>query len=110
MDEKDFDRLAKLGALEDMPSGGKGVRVSLQYQPNLTLRARAERRQELCRRFEDIDRHIGPLGACIDLDSLSLSAQTVEALLPVEKVEEIERVLREDKVRTALVERVQVVD
>ena len=94
-----FKKLEKLGALGTLHSGTKGVYVSLQYKPSLTELSRSARRDALRAEFEKVARAIEPQGAEVDLDSISVSGQTVEALLPIDHYEELESRLNRQNIR-----------
>ena len=98
MDAKVLDKLYKIGAVERLPDGQDGVRVSLQYRGPMTNPSRSHRRDLLKQTFEDIARSIASEGAEVDLDSVSVSGQTVEAILPVAKYDDIESKLLEQNI------------
>jgi len=102
MDRHQIEKLTQLGELVDLGSGRKGVRVSLQYQPRLTQRERDARRDLLRHEFASVAADLQPRGAVVDLDSLSLSAQTIEAVLPLDRIDELERELGDRDVRVDL--------
>jgi len=63
--------------------------VSLQYQPRMKTRSRRERRKELLEKFDQAAQAVDLDGDNIDLDSLSVSGQTIEAFLPLNQIEEL---------------------
>jgi len=70
-------------------AGQTGVMVSLQYQPRMKTRSRRERRKELLEKFDQAAQAVDLDGDNIDLDSLSVSGQTIEAFLPLNQIEEL---------------------
>lgn len=92
-------KLEKLNALTDLGAGRKGVRVSLQFQGQLSERSREKRRDRLHEEFSRIARTIASQGAAVDLESLSVLGQTVEAVLPLDTVEATEKSLQSQHVR-----------
>jgi hypothetical protein len=99
MDERDKKRLSDRGLLATTPAGDPAVRVSLQYRPQLTEPSRTTRRRLLNDAFARIARRLEAGGAKVDLDSLSVSSQTVEALLPFDRFDELSDELEHAEVR-----------
>lgn len=56
-------------------------------------------------KFSKVADAVVPLGVKIDFDSVSVSAQTVDAEIPVEKLETVTAALQKDDVRTDVLER-----
>ena len=79
--------------------GTKGVHVSLQYEPRLKGGSRSQRRKLLIRQFGQIAKALALEGADVDLESISVSAQTVEAVLPLDHYQEITNVLVRQQIR-----------
>lgn len=100
--ELQFRKLEKLGAFVTLHTGAKGVRVSLQYKPGLVEHSRSARRDALHTEFERVARSIEPQGAEVDLDSISVSGQTVEACLPIDQYEELTNKLNQQQIRVDL--------
>lgn len=99
MDVKMLKKLRQLGAIEHLDAGTDGVRVSLQYRSRLTDPSRARRRDILKSQFERIAHDLVSEGAKVDLDSMSISGQTVEAVLPVDKYDDLTNELSKQDVR-----------
>ena len=89
--------------------GTPGVQVSLQFQTRLSDRDRNRRRQTLSKFFDEVAHDIRSLGAVIDLQSVSVSGQTVTAVFPVKKFTDIEFRLRDRLIRVDPIERRQIV-
>ena len=84
-------------ALVDMETGKKGVHVSLQYQEQLKITSRAERRKYLQVQFSQLAEVLIQQGAQVDFETMSVSGQTIEAALPLEHYEEIvEKLTKQD--------------
>ena len=94
--------LIKSGNVERLSTGEEGVRVSLQYELKLTEPSRSARLNILRAKFECIAKQIKLQGAEVDLNSISVSGQTVEAILPIDRWEQIFKKLSEEKIRVDL--------
>lgn len=99
MDIKLLNKLRQLGAIEHTDAGADGVRVSLQYRSRLTDSSRARRRDILKNEFERIAHDLVSEGVKVDLESMSISGQTVEAVLPVDKYDHLTDELNKQNVR-----------
>lgn len=99
MDERAKQKLIDRGLLATTPSGLPAVRVSLQYRPRFHERSRSRRRELLADAFDRIASWLEPRGAEVDLDTLSVSGQTVEALLPVDDYDELAGELERAQIR-----------
>lgn len=99
MDLKLVKKLRQLGAIEHLDAGADGVRVSLQCRLKLTDQSRTQRRDILKSEFERIAHDLSSEGAKVDLDSMSVSGQTVEALLPLDKYDHLTDKLSKQDVR-----------
>ncbi len=109
MDAKALAKLYKRGAVDRLSNGKDGIRVSLQYKSKLSTPSRSYRRTLLQETFENIAKVILSEGAEIDLNSLSVSGQTVEAVLPVDKYDNITDKLKAQDIRVDLLTDEQVV-
>ena len=101
MDATLLERLYKLGAIERMANGQDGVRVSLMWDSTLSEPSRPARRDLLRQKFECVANEILPDGAEVDLNSISVSGQTVEALLPIDNYDQITDKLKQQSIRVA---------
>jgi hypothetical protein len=107
VDAKQRQELANLGLLEQLPDGSDGVRVYLQYRPRLDPGSRAERREALHSAFEELTAdkpHV-----MLDPKSLSVSGQSIEATVPLERFDEVERELADSGLGVNVVRDYQVV-
>lgn len=99
MDKHLLEQIANLDAFEPLDRGGRGIRVSLQTPEALPPGTRAERRACLQERFSELANALGPQGARVELDTLSVSAQSVEAVLPVDHYDDLKHNLEHDGIR-----------
>jgi hypothetical protein len=99
MDNHKIQKLRNLGAISRLDTGEEGVRVSLQYKPRLDEPSRTARRDILHREFEKIASECLSEGTQVDLGSLSVSGQTVEAVLPVKNYDRLVNDLEQKDVR-----------
>jgi hypothetical protein len=106
MDKDLVQRLRDLGAIARLETGQEGVRVSLHYKPRLEEPSRSARRDILQREFQKIASEVVPEGTEVHLESLSISGQTVEAVLPLGDYDRVVDDLEQREVRVdALVDR-----
>ena len=99
MDSEVLERLYKLGAIHRLANGQDGVRVSLMWQTRLASPSISARRDLLKQKFESTANDILPDGAEVDLNSISVSAQTVEAILPIHNYDHITDKLKQQSIR-----------
>lgn len=99
MDSKALERLYKLGAIDRLANGQDGVKVSLMWQTKLSEPSLSARKDLLLQKFESTANHILPDGAEVDLNSISISAQTVEAILPIYNYDAITDKLKQQSIR-----------
>ncbi len=92
-------KLSQLDLLEALPSGETGVRVTLQHTPRLTESSRADRRAFLDRRLSQIAKRLAATGCRVEIESLSVSGQTVEAVIPIDQYDEIEDQMKDEQIR-----------
>jgi hypothetical protein len=84
MDEATVAKLRRQEALHTLPDGSEAIPVTLQYRGVVPPLPRQERKQWLRERFA---RLYGDLR--LNLETISPSAQTVDALFPVARFREI---------------------
>jgi|GEM_PF-2678754 len=99
MDSQVLDRLYKLGAIDRLANGQDGVKVSLMWQTRLSEPSLSARKDLLQRKFESAANDILPDGAEVNLNSISISAQTVEAVLPINNFDDITKKLKQQSIR-----------
>jgi|ERR1700682_5135611 len=100
MDRRSIEKLATLGAIATTSGGKEGVRVSLQDTRRFDDPSRHARRASLRETFERVNAQIQDVD--IDLESLSVSGQTVVAVLPTDRFEDIEQELKRQEIRVDL--------
>ena len=110
MDTNQSRKLRQLELLEALPSGVQGVRVSIQYLPRMSKGSRSERRALLEGRFRQIAGGLIGDGGMIEFDTLSVSGQCLEAVVPINHYDQIEHRLREKNIRIDVLIDRQVVD
>ena len=108
MDSKVLEKLYKLGAVDRLANGQDGVRVSLMCSLTLSQTSRSARRDLLRQKFESAANDILPDGAEVDLNSISVSGQTVEAVLPIDNYDDITDKLKQQSIRVDLLTKKQV--
>lgn len=86
----------------ELGDGRDGVKVSVQYTPKLYQQSRRFRRAELTRAFERAADEIEGYGAKFNLDTISVSGQTVEVIVPTECFDSIADELRKEEYRIDL--------
>lgn len=109
MRKPELQKLMRRGPTVVAGDGSPGVQVSLLCQTRLSDRDRDARRRTLRVFFDEIAGEICPLGAVVDLQSVSVSGQTVTAVFPADKFADIESRLRHYSIRVDLVARRQIV-
>jgi hypothetical protein len=109
MNAKIVEKLRDTQSLRELPDGREGVDVTLQFMGRVPTVPRPQRKDWLQQHFSSVQRQFEDrLG--IKPDSLSVSAQSVEATVPVEDFDEISAQLSRGDVRLAVTELVQVLD
>ncbi len=104
MDDSSYKTFADRGLVVPDSFGKDAVRVYLQYLPDVPGDSRDARGKALRNRFEQVARKRAHTGVELHPDSLSVSGQVIEALVPVERYEQATRELEDDDVRVDLVE------
>lgn len=104
MDAMQMSSLAKSGLVVPDSSGKDAVRVYLQYLPSVSGKSAAARGKALRDRFERVARRHEAMGVQLDPESMSVSGQMIEALLPLEHYEQARHELEDEKVRVDIVE------
>lgn len=99
MDENELNRLTRLGAVVPLPSGQPGVRVSIEYLDDLVTLPRPARAALLRDRFGDAARVVAQAGGHVDLDTIAVSGQVVEAVLPVPSFDTLSTTLERGPIR-----------
>lgn len=98
MDDPAVAKLRRDEALRTLPDGSEAVPVTLQYQGSIPALPRNERKRWLRERFA---RLYGELN--LDLETVSPSGQSVEALCPVARFREIREQIKANKDRIDII-------
>lgn len=99
VNHRDIERLRASGAIVSLPSGDAGVRVSMQVDEPMASLSRPQRAEVLERRFGDVSVRIQPMGGEVHLDTLAVSGQACEGVLPLPSYDRIVADLGELHVR-----------
>ncbi len=110
MDESVKGKLEEQELLVDLPAGGVGVRVSLQFQSAVVGPSREQRRHELENCFHGLAEQFPDDICSMEMDSLSVSGQTVEAVIPYDRFEQVEKKLLRNHVRVDILAERQVTE
>ena len=109
MNQEFFDRISKNGAIVPMESGEEGVHVTFHYQPRLNTRSRKRRRETLTDKFTMLNEEIREMGVEMKFDTISVSAQSIEAFIPVRTYQSIEENIQAKDVDLTVVENWKIV-
>jgi hypothetical protein len=82
-------KLRRDNALKSLADGREAVPITLQFKGDLSKMSRADRKKWLRKRAEELYSNDQGRGLCLDLETVSPSAQTVEALCPVDYLDDI---------------------
>ena len=109
MDAKVVDKLRRDQSLRELPDGREGVDVTLQFVGSVPVESRPARRHWLEQCFSSVKERFD---AHLDLkpESLSVSAQSIDATVPVDEFDDIRDRLAEEGVRLAVTPTVKVID
>lgn len=109
VDQKVLDRLRQAQALHELPDGREGIDVTLQFVGKVPQVGRAERKEWLASRFSSANNHLSEAVA-LEPQSLSTSAQSIQAVVPVTAFDSIRQQLSADEIRVEVVQTYQVVE
>ena len=108
MNSEVLEKFYRLGVIDKLADGRDGVRVSLMWKTTLPATSRSARRNILQQKFAEVANDIRSDGAEVDLGSLSISGQTVEAIFPVDNYDYITDKLKKQDIRVDLLTSEQV--
>lgn len=108
-DQNDLEKLRRLGLVRTMPDGTEAVKITAQYRGAPSSSDRGAWRAQMEAWQSLLSGELANFGAQIVPDSLSLSAQTVEAVVPTRRLDEVAKKLSDKDVRVDLVVPRQVV-
>ena len=94
MDAHTLDLLRRQQLIRRLPDGREAIAVTLQYRGELPGLTRVARRSWLTDRFSAVGGTVD--GMTIEPDTLSVSGQTVNAVVPIDDVEELRLRLPEE--------------
>lgn len=104
-----LSKLAQRDQLAQLSSGRPGVPATLQLQQRQSSSTMDARRNTLREQFAKAAPAVERLGGEVNLNSLSITGQTVEAILPVDQYDQIETSLRSQEIRVDLLINRQVI-
>lgn len=104
MDLNRIPTLRKRGLLEVGPNGAECVRLSVQQAGFGEALSYVALKQQVERWVDDVRRQLSAYGGTVVPDSMSTSAQTVEALIPVETIGDASAQLESQGARLDFVE------
>jgi hypothetical protein len=109
MDAKVVDKLRRDQSLHELPDGREGIDVTLQFVGSVPAESRPERKDWLKKCFSNVKER---LDSRLDLkpESLSVSGQSIDAVVPVEEFDDIREKLSQEGVRLAAAPMIKVVD
>jgi hypothetical protein len=109
MDLSRIEKLRQRGLTELGPTGTECVRVSIQQRLSAEGLSRSELKERIARWAEGLQDKLASAGGAVLADSMSIAAQTVEALIPIDEVESSADALTKEGARVDLVEPRQIV-
>lgn len=109
MDAKVIEQLRRNQSLHTLADGREAVDVTLQFTGRVPALSRPERKAWLSARFSRVDQRLGRrIG--VKPGSLSVSGQTIEAVVPVDELDQVEAQLAHDEFRLDVMVPTQVLD
>ena len=103
-----IQKLRQRQATVRLPDGSEGVPVTLQFRGTVPALDRAARKRWLGEQFNSIGGRFGSSGLVLKLDTVSPSAQTVEALCPIEGIDAVTRLAEASGLRLDVSSNLQV--
>lgn len=102
-DQSDLEKLRRLGLVRKLPDGTEAVKITAQYcgTPSSSDRGVWKAQMEAWENL--MSDKLAKVGAEIVPNSLSLSAQTVEAVVPTFRLDEVAKDLNKEDIRVDLV-------
>ncbi len=110
MDSVKIQKFRRAQALQRLSDGRDGVEVTIQFQGEVPGVARPDRRLWIEGKIASVVDRVAKHNALIKPDSVSVSGQTVEAVIPVSELETVQKALSEENCRVDITTRRQVVD
>lgn len=110
MPDLEIAKMRRNSALTSLPDGREAIPITLQFQGDLRQLSRPERKRWLRERAEQLYGSDKGEGLCLHLETVSPSAQTIEALCPVEFLPVIQEKAQRNNDRVDVQRIEQVVD
>jgi hypothetical protein len=107
MGDKELQRLRDQQAIVKLPDGREGVSVMLQYRGDTPALDRAGRKKWLQQQFDRVGATLGQSQILLKLETVSPSAQTVEAVCPVEQFSKAQDLAKASGLRIDVMSKVQ---
>ena len=82
----EIEKMRRLGLVERTPDGAEAVRLTVQCRSSAAGQSRENWRETLLDWQRDIGRRLADHGASLVHGSLSVSGQTVEAIVPLDEL------------------------
>ncbi len=90
MDPEKLEKLRRAHAVRRLPDGREGVSVTIQYRGEMPAVPRTARREWLEHEIARVVRSVECEGAVVVPESVSVSGQTMEAIVPAGELENLE--------------------
>lgn len=100
---EEVERLRQLGLIEHTEAGAEAVRVTAQFHISDRKRSRTLLREALLDRQKAVQPILQECEAAIVPDSLSVSGQLVEMVVPVSRLEDLSAAMSGEGVRIDLI-------
>ena len=100
--DHDFKKLHSLGCVTTLPNGENGVNVTLQCTKQFKGYSRQQRKEKLLKYFQTVVMELSS-NCLVDLDSISVSGQTIEGVIAVKHFDELNQKLSNKNIRVDLV-------
>lgn len=93
MDRREVEKMRQRGLTRSTSAGVEAIHITAQFRDSLTEMSRQERRAVLEGWEQELRERLKTYGGEIIPNSLSITAQTVEALVPVDSITSTEKEL-----------------
>ena len=107
MDEEIIQKLRREGQLTPMPDGQEGVPITLQFKGEVPALQRPERKLWLEGVFTDWQEQQSHLPVQIEAGSVSLSGQTVDAVVATGQLDEVRKAAESSDLHVEIVRTIQ---
>lgn len=110
MELKVIEKLRRNQSLRTLPDGSEAVDVTLQFVGSVPPAPRQQRKEWLRDWFSSVEQRVGGEKLGIKPESLSVSAQTVEATVPLDRIDDLREELSRENLRLDIMIPTQVID